>query len=194
MNDSSVIVLESQDENDLTCRNPKRLKNDIKSNENEKSCREEKSCEVKWEDLPSDCLVCVFRKLGVDDLVLNAPFVCKSWYWASLDPSCWKTLNFHAIDTWAGSEFTKNFKLVYRVDRFTLRGFLKFVIARSNKSATTLILNENQFTLKNMVYICKECPWLNIFISNGAELGSTYPVGGLFLKMHEAIRKLHGNS
>ena len=44
-----------------------------------------------------DCLVNVLEKVGMRSLLLDAPFVCKSWYRASLHPSCWQSLIF--IDT-----------------------------------------------------------------------------------------------
>ncbi|KAJ6864118.1 hypothetical protein NC651_034835 [Populus alba x Populus x berolinensis] len=50
--------------------------------------------ERKWEDLEFYCLVNVLGRVGMESLLLDVPFVCKSWYRASLDPSCWKHLVF----------------------------------------------------------------------------------------------------
>ncbi|PIA32925.1 hypothetical protein AQUCO_04300109v1 [Aquilegia coerulea] len=50
----------------------------------------------KWEDLNIDCLVKIFERVGVKALVSAVPFVCKPWYKASLDPQCWKDLDFQA--------------------------------------------------------------------------------------------------
>ena len=43
----------------------------------------------KWEELNMDCLVNVFQRVGMESLLLDVSFVCKSWYKASLDPKCW---------------------------------------------------------------------------------------------------------
>ncbi|KAF6143783.1 hypothetical protein GIB67_016704 [Kingdonia uniflora] len=51
----------------------------------------------KWEDLDKDCLINILGRLGIKDLIYNVPFVCKSWYKASLDHECWKFLNLYAI-------------------------------------------------------------------------------------------------
>ncbi|KAK9998570.1 hypothetical protein SO802_018173 [Lithocarpus litseifolius] len=48
----------------------------------------------KWEDLEEDCLVNVLTRVGTESLLYDIPFVCKSWYRVSLDPSCWKIINF----------------------------------------------------------------------------------------------------
>ena len=48
----------------------------------------------KWEDLNMDCLVNVIGRVGIESLVLDVPFVCKSWYKVTLDPRCWKSLLF----------------------------------------------------------------------------------------------------
>ncbi|KAJ6779011.1 hypothetical protein OIU74_002742 [Salix koriyanagi] len=50
--------------------------------------------ERKWEDLEFDCLVNVLGRVDMESLLLYVPFVCKSWYKASLNPSCWKHLVF----------------------------------------------------------------------------------------------------
>nr|CAN63346.1 hypothetical protein VITISV_012622 [Vitis vinifera] len=33
----------------------------------------------KWEELNMDCLVNVFQRVGMESLLLDVPFVCKSW-------------------------------------------------------------------------------------------------------------------
>ncbi|CAL9006753.1 unnamed protein product [Prunus brigantina] len=50
--------------------------------------------EQRWEDLEMDCLVKVLEKVGMESLLLDVPFVCKSWYKATLNPSCWQSLIF----------------------------------------------------------------------------------------------------
>nr|DAD43345.1 TPA_asm: hypothetical protein HUJ06_001575 [Nelumbo nucifera] len=51
----------------------------------------------RWEKLNVDCLVNIFERVDMDDLLLSLPFVCKSWYQASLHPSCWKVVHFHKL-------------------------------------------------------------------------------------------------
>ena len=48
----------------------------------------------KWEDLEEECLVSVLTRVGTESVIYDIPFVCKSWYRAGLDPSCWKIINF----------------------------------------------------------------------------------------------------
>ncbi|XP_020256196.1 uncharacterized protein LOC109833062 isoform X2 [Asparagus officinalis] len=137
---------ESETSTDLSDRSPKRFKKE--SGNKEPSDGEEVVDGRKWEDLPINCLVSVFGRLSLDDLTLGVPFVCKSWYEASLDPACWKILDFRAIDLWAGSSFNEKFMRAYRVEKFAFRGFLKYIISRSHKLATRLVLPESHFPLK----------------------------------------------
>ncbi|KAF5205529.1 F-box/LRR-repeat protein [Thalictrum thalictroides] len=61
-------------------------------------CRELYINEVrKWEDLNIDCLLNIFERVGLNPLIFDLPFVCKSWYKASRDPYCWKILDFTCI-------------------------------------------------------------------------------------------------
>ncbi|KAL4610427.1 hypothetical protein ACB092_08G049100 [Castanea dentata] len=50
--------------------------------------RVDKMAGKKWEDLEKDCLVNIFIRVGTESLLYDIPLVCKSWYRASLDPSC----------------------------------------------------------------------------------------------------------
>ncbi|CAL8121701.1 unnamed protein product [Prunus armeniaca] len=68
-----------------------------------------------------DCLVKVLEKVGMESLLLDVPFVCKSWYYkATLNPSCWQSLIFPdkecmAVSPWDVSE-CPNFQNL--MDRF----------------------------------------------------------------------------
>ncbi|KAK9942545.1 hypothetical protein M0R45_008204 [Rubus argutus] len=56
----------------------------------------------RWDQLDFDCLVNIFGKVGragMESLLLDVPFVCKSWHKASLDPKCWESLIFPIIST-----------------------------------------------------------------------------------------------
>ncbi|KAK9933186.1 hypothetical protein M0R45_020390 [Rubus argutus] len=47
--------------------------------------------------LEQGCLMNVFERVGMKSLLLDIPFVCKSWHATSLDPSCWQSLIFPDI-------------------------------------------------------------------------------------------------
>ncbi|KAJ6426116.1 hypothetical protein OIU84_026659 [Salix udensis] len=108
--------------------------------------------ERKWEDLEFDCLVSVLGRVGMESLLLDVPFVCKSWYKASLNPSCWKRLewNFTLLD---------KFKEKYKIHKCSVDAFTKFVVGRSNGNCTGLIL-PNGCTEEVLNYIADECPAL----------------------------------
>lgn len=110
----------------------------------------------RWEDLPLDCLVNVFKRLDVEDMTTGVPFVCKSWYEAHLDPSCWKILDLRAMCQCPQSPFIGRFMHSYHLKKFTTRGFLKIIIKRSHKLLTELILPDCLPPLSEIVYICKE--------------------------------------
>ncbi|KAL7219853.1 hypothetical protein ACSBR2_012839 [Camellia fascicularis] len=90
----------------------------------------------KWEEMNMDCLVNVFGRMGIESLLLDVPFVCKSWYKATLSPLCWQTLVFPSM-----SHF----------DSFTHR----VLICRS---ATTIVLPSYHLTEDALEYVAQECP------------------------------------
>ncbi|KAG6485701.1 hypothetical protein ZIOFF_054265 [Zingiber officinale] len=66
------------------------------------------------------------------DLAVAVPFVCKSWYRASLDPSCWRRLNFRSLDFTPWSPFSRAFALRYRLHSpLSFSAFLRFALHRS---------------------------------------------------------------
>ncbi|EHA8592398.1 F-box/LRR-repeat protein [Cocos nucifera] len=122
----------------------------------EEATRSEQDTGIRrWEDLPVNCLVEIFKKLSVEDMTIGVPFVCKPWYEAHLDPCCWKILDFRGIDPWSECPFIERFIDAYRLKKFTIMGFLKFVINRGHKLATKLILPDRLLPLSNLVYICE---------------------------------------
>ncbi|KAJ4963671.1 hypothetical protein NE237_023610 [Protea cynaroides] len=85
----------------------------------------------RWEDLHVDCLVMVFQKIGVESLILGIPFVCKSWYRASLNPLCWRYLCLPAHF----NPFMARFMDEYRVKKHKSGiGFVKLLVHRSQGS------------------------------------------------------------
>ncbi|PKA66007.1 F-box/LRR-repeat protein [Apostasia shenzhenica] len=120
--------------------------------------------ERRWEELPLDCLVQIFCKLGMEDLALFAPFVCKSWHRACLDPQCWKNLDFRELDFSAGSRFVGDFKRLYGVHSFSFSAFMKLCLARSHGSAVELAI---PFILgaslqEDLISASIECPRLKV--------------------------------
>lgn len=90
----------------------------------------------RWEEFNTDCLTNIFGRVGMESLLFDVPFVCKSWYKASLDPCCWQRLIFPNVS------FFGRFVNEYRIDawKFSTRAFIKFVIGRSKGHATVLSL------------------------------------------------------
>ncbi|BFG15381.1 hypothetical protein CerSpe_016550 [Prunus speciosa] len=64
-----------------------------------KKLRQTGQFQPRWEDLNVDCLANVFGRVGITALLLSVPFVCKSWYRASLDSACWQRLILPDVDT-----------------------------------------------------------------------------------------------
>ncbi|CAL8989590.1 unnamed protein product [Prunus brigantina] len=101
--------------------------------------------ERRWEDLEMDCLVKVLEKVGKESLLLDVPFVCKSWYKATLNPSCCECIEVWPWDVSECPNFQNlmdRFVSEYQIDgdRCSVTAFLKFVINRSSGNATVLKL------------------------------------------------------
>ncbi|BBG97376.1 F-BOX WITH WD-40 2 [Prunus dulcis] len=125
--------------------------------------------EQRWEDLEMDCLVKVLEKVGMESLLLDAPFVCKSWYKAALNPSCWQSLIFpdnECMEVWPWDvsecpnfqNLMDRFASEYQIDgdRCSVSAFLKFVINRSSGNAIVLKLPK-RCTVEplNLLQMCK---------------------------------------
>ncbi|XP_065001962.1 F-box/LRR-repeat protein At3g48880 isoform X3 [Musa acuminata AAA Group] len=93
----------------------------------------------RWEEMPVDCLVDIFRRLGLHDLTLSVPFVCRCWRRASLDPGCWRRLDFRSLDFMPWSHFSRSFNSCYRLSSLSFSAFMRFVVARSRGSAAELL-------------------------------------------------------
>ncbi|XP_020570686.1 F-box/LRR-repeat protein At3g48880-like [Phalaenopsis equestris] len=121
--------------------------------------------ERKWENLASDCLVCIFCYLGMEELTVALPFVCKSWHEASLDPRCWKKLNFLELDFSSGSNFERRFKQEYGVgSRFCFSSLVKLCIERSHGSAVELSIPSvcSDSILQALISASIGCPKLKV--------------------------------
>lgn len=126
----------------------------------------------RWDQLDFDCLVNIFGKVGragMESLLLDVPFVCKSWHKASLDPKCWESLIFPIISTnpcdtevetedWTFDPFLKRFVREYRIHkrRFSITAFIKFMVNRSKGCATQIRLPvcTSEAALKHVADTC----------------------------------------
>ncbi|XP_042487723.1 F-box protein FBW2-like [Macadamia integrifolia] len=89
-----------------------------------------------WEDLNTDCLVLVFQRIGLESLILGVPFVCKSWYSASLNPQCWRYLCFPAPFDLFMVRFMENYHI--EKHKLSVTGFVKLFVHRSRGSIAWL--------------------------------------------------------
>ncbi|XP_034225640.1 uncharacterized protein LOC117635423 [Prunus dulcis] len=99
--------------------------------------------ERRWEDLEMDCLVKVLEKVGKESLLLDVPFVCKSWYKATLNPSCCECIEVWPWDVSECPNFQNlmdRFVSEYQIDgdRCSVTAFLKFVINRTFEFAANV--------------------------------------------------------
>ncbi|CAL5442115.1 unnamed protein product [Camellia sinensis] len=120
----------------------------------------------KWEDLNMDCLVNVFGRVGIESLLLDVPFMCKSWYKATLSPLCWRLLDFSKIslDSWSYDESISRLLDKYPLyDKLSVTAFIKFVVKRSARSATFLSLPDC-CTEEALLYVADECPDLRALL------------------------------
>ncbi|KAK9933185.1 hypothetical protein M0R45_020389 [Rubus argutus] len=124
----------------------------------------------RWEELDVDCLVSIFGRVGMESLLLDVPFVCKSWYKATLNPSCWQSLIFPELTTDPfgfnlEDTFIERFVNEYRLDesRFSATAFIKFVISRSKGKATALRLSRcaSEDALKYAADDCHLFSWVS---------------------------------
>ncbi|XP_020411212.1 F-box protein FBW2 [Prunus persica] len=108
----------------------------------------------------------------MESVLLDVPFVCKSWYKVTLNPSCWQSLIFpdnECIEVWPWvvSECPNFQNLMDRFvsefqidgDRFSVTTFLKFVINRSSRTAVLLKLPKC-CTVETFVFVANVCPGL----------------------------------
>ncbi|PSS35684.1 F-box/LRR-repeat protein [Actinidia chinensis var. chinensis] len=124
----------------------------------------------KWEDLDRNCLVNIFERVGMESLLLAVPFVCKSWYKATLIPQSWQHLDFSVLiydDSRYDVDFPSRLMDTYRVEGdFPINTFIKSVVKRSGRSATYIALPElpNRCMDEALLYVADECPALRTLV------------------------------
>ncbi|EAZ27892.1 hypothetical protein OsJ_11847 [Oryza sativa Japonica Group] len=90
----------------------------------------------QWAELPTDCLVHVFRRLDLDELASAAPLVCRGWRRAAADPSLWRALDLrrdHLARFMPWGALAGALARLHGVHRFTLAGFLRLCVARARR-------------------------------------------------------------
>lgn len=113
-----------------------------------------------------DCLVNIFTRLGLDDLITAVPLVCRSWYHASADPLSLRTLDFRHLDFNPSGPFAKRIS-----SPFSFSGFLKLVLSRSRGAAVDLSLPSFASVAKGDLCLASdECPRLKNLILSRIEL------------------------
>ncbi|KAL0914465.1 hypothetical protein M5K25_014813 [Dendrobium thyrsiflorum] len=127
--------------------------------------------ERKWENLASDCLVCIFCCVGLEELTIALPFVCKSWYEASLDPRCWKKLDFQGLDFRFRRKFERRSDRQYGFmsTTFSFPSFMKLCVDRSRGSAVQLSIPDfwSALSLQNLITASIGCPRLKALSFSG---------------------------
>jgi len=121
-----------------------------------------KNEERKWDVLNMDCLANIFGRVGIESMLLDVPFVCKSWSKVTLRPLCWRRLVFPGMSQgpWYYNFFTYRLMEEYQVlgvGVFPITSFMKSVINRSRRSATVVAL-PSCCTEEALVYVAEECP------------------------------------
>ncbi|KAM5587629.1 F-box/LRR-repeat protein [Rosa sericea] len=133
--------------------------------------KENKRRRRRWEELDMDCLSKVFNRVGMESLILAVPFVCESWYKASLSPLSWQELSFPELTRcpWSFDDdearsfgtFYDKFMDHFGINRssFSITGFVKSVVDRSKGGATLLWLPAF-CTEEALRYVSDACPLL----------------------------------
>ncbi|PIA38912.1 hypothetical protein AQUCO_02700244v1 [Aquilegia coerulea] len=120
-----------------------------------------------WEDLHTDCLIKIFGRVGLESLILTIPFVCKSWYKASLDPHCWKVLDFKPIPVntipraiMVLQKMPWGYKFKNLPDVTPSSQFMKTAVNRSGGLATEVVFHTCLLRDNILEYILERCPAL----------------------------------
>ncbi|KAJ4834044.1 hypothetical protein Tsubulata_017204 [Turnera subulata] len=112
----------------------------------------------KWEDLEINCLVNVLGRVGMESLLMDVPFVCKSWYRASLEPKCWKEIVLHGYSSRSNSLWSR-FEDEYEIRNFTITKLIKLITNRSNGNCTVFDVSCS-FRDEVLQELAEKCPSL----------------------------------
>ncbi|PRQ29360.1 putative F-box domain, Zinc finger, SWIM-type, leucine-rich repeat domain, L [Rosa chinensis] len=124
----------------------------------------------KWAKLEVDCLTNVFGRLGMEPLLMNVPFVCKSWHKATQDPLCWQNLSFPEFlpllepKSLGPEPFYYKFVDKCQVKKnttFSISAFVRMVVARSHGKAIEIKL-PGFITEETLRYVSDACPGIRV--------------------------------
>ncbi|KAF5205525.1 F-box/LRR-repeat protein [Thalictrum thalictroides] len=108
----------------------------------------------KWEDLHTDCLVKIFATVDIESLIVHLPLVCKSWYKASLDPLCWKFLDFEYL------HLATSFKKLFHTQDLCAKKAIKYAVKSSCGIATEVAFPPSLVYANILQYVLERCPAL----------------------------------
>ncbi|XP_020580464.1 F-box/LRR-repeat protein At3g48880-like [Phalaenopsis equestris] len=114
-----------------------------------------------WEGMQTDCLVNIFSRLGLEDLITAVSFVCRSWNQASFDPLCQRILDFRYLDFNSSSPLA----LALSVPRLSFSGFFKLALDHAHGAAVDLRFPSHFSVSKQDLSLASdECPKLRNLI------------------------------
>ena len=109
-----------------------------------------------------DILVNVLGRVGMESLLLDVPYVCKSWYKASREHQCWENLIFPTYIKYddimeedsPDRAFAERLAVNYQ-ENLSVTSFLEFIVNRSC-GRTTIIKLPNYCTEEALEYVANE--------------------------------------
>ncbi|XP_008797416.1 F-box/LRR-repeat protein At3g48880-like [Phoenix dactylifera] len=110
----------------------------------------------RWEDLNRDLLVAIFERMGVADLIAGVPFVCSSWRVASLDPLCWRNLDFRDWESICLRLFFRRNEILDFAD------LLDFSITRAHEHLDSIYFPDFADDI-DLLDVSERCPELTYF-------------------------------
>ncbi|XP_020255125.1 F-box/LRR-repeat protein At3g48880-like [Asparagus officinalis] len=116
-----------------------------------------------WKEMEVDCLINIFQRLDLQDLILSLPFVCKSWSKASTDPLCFRILDIPSLTFFPWTSLAKQFSPLYSLSNFSLSSFIKYFVRRSCGSLVELRLPADfSPTVDDLARVSNTCQRLKV--------------------------------
>nr|XP_018680933.1 PREDICTED: F-box/LRR-repeat protein At3g48880-like isoform X3 [Musa acuminata subsp. malaccensis] len=85
----------------------------------------------------------------------------RCWRRASLDPGCWRRLDFRSLDLMPWSHFSRSFTSCDRLSSLSFSAFMRFVVARSRGSAAELLFPLSfGASIQDLTFVSMKCPRL----------------------------------
>ncbi|KAG9455225.1 hypothetical protein H6P81_008129 [Aristolochia fimbriata] len=120
--------------------------------------------EGKWKELAPELLAKIFEKVGLEQRILDVPFVCKSWHKVlRSDPECWKSLNFQQLSHLrrrGRPKFAVRFSRTYLFDGFfSFSGVLKLLARVGGAAVEEIVFSKNDdITIDALAFAAEKCP------------------------------------